>query len=626
MNRMNRKPFFAYRSFWPELETMRRMGECGIDTFCIFPANTLNSLGEPYCKYPPIWRWYDTYDFSPMDRQIADIQAVCEQARFICMIDLNAPEWLVKNRICQDSFGELGRVVCNPGWRAVMGDFLAAFLDHAERRHGTVIDAYVLAGGHTCEWMDFSLGTESPSKTVAFQDWCRRNALPVPDDIPPPAIRNRLSHDGVLRDPKTDGQAIAYWKFCSEAVVDAIAVFVEQTRARIPEEKSLGAFYGYAIELNGDRFLSLAHLAYEKALDLPGLDFLISPGTYRDRAMGGGSGFMVPNGTIRSKGKAFMHECDQRTHTYNPHLSPYVSLSFPHWEDEAATLAGLRRELSLALVNRASLWWFDMWGGFYQGEAVFNNFRLMRAIWDAYSEIETTSVAEIAMVIDPDGCYYLHPTNADAQSYTVGMQENSLLHGIRDKLNRMGAPYDVLSFNDIPHLADFSRYRLVIFCTPFEIDANKARVLRTHVLRDNRHVVWLQAPGVSDGETWTPGRMRDWCGVPFGTQGVSRVDRGGWQSIHVSSPALLDVPTLRTCAEQAGVHRYCQEPLPVYANSRLLAVHSAEGGILEIQLPKTGGTIRELFSNTVVAHNTNRFRHTFPTPGTCLFDLDAGSL
>ncbi|MBQ4080619.1 MAG: hypothetical protein II596_08060, partial [Thermoguttaceae bacterium] len=39
--------YFAYRSFWPEHETMKRFAAVGVHTFCVFPSNTENSLGEP---------------------------------------------------------------------------------------------------------------------------------------------------------------------------------------------------------------------------------------------------------------------------------------------------------------------------------------------------------------------------------------------------------------------------------------------------------------------------------------------------------------------------------------------------------------------------------------------------
>ena len=81
-------PFFAYRSFWPEFEAMRQFKEAGVDTVCIFAANTDNSLGQPYSQYPPVWRWFGKYDFDSLNRQFDDVLAVNPNANFICMIDL----------------------------------------------------------------------------------------------------------------------------------------------------------------------------------------------------------------------------------------------------------------------------------------------------------------------------------------------------------------------------------------------------------------------------------------------------------------------------------------------------------------------------------------------------------
>ena len=43
---------------------------------CVFAANTDSSLGQPYCKYPPVWRWFGKYDFASLDKQYDDVLAV----------------------------------------------------------------------------------------------------------------------------------------------------------------------------------------------------------------------------------------------------------------------------------------------------------------------------------------------------------------------------------------------------------------------------------------------------------------------------------------------------------------------------------------------------------------------
>jgi len=70
---------------------------------------------------------------------------------------------------------------------------------------------------------------------------------------------------------------------------------------------------------------------------------------------------MVPNGTWILNGKGFLHEIDHRTPTYNINLGEYVSIGLiSPWKNQEETTAGLKREFSLATVNDASLWCFNM--------------------------------------------------------------------------------------------------------------------------------------------------------------------------------------------------------------------------------------------------------------------------
>ena len=62
------KPFFAYRSFNKEPATVRRFYEAGVRQFCLFPANTTNSLGQNYSEYPPNWYYYKEYEFEHVDQ------------------------------------------------------------------------------------------------------------------------------------------------------------------------------------------------------------------------------------------------------------------------------------------------------------------------------------------------------------------------------------------------------------------------------------------------------------------------------------------------------------------------------------------------------------------------------
>ena len=75
--------YFAYRSFLPEFDAMKRFAAAGVRTICFFPGNTTNSLGQPYAQYPSIWNWFDRYEFSSLDQQIADLKKAVPEAEFI---------------------------------------------------------------------------------------------------------------------------------------------------------------------------------------------------------------------------------------------------------------------------------------------------------------------------------------------------------------------------------------------------------------------------------------------------------------------------------------------------------------------------------------------------------------
>lgn len=128
---MNGKPFFAYRSFWKEHQTMKRFYDAGIRQFCVFPANTTNSVGEPYCQYPTNWKWYDKYDFDVVDQQFEDLLKVAPDAKILCMLDLNSPNWLVKNLNCAgmfaDSFLALTDALSTEPWVKLLKSFNRAY-------------------------------------------------------------------------------------------------------------------------------------------------------------------------------------------------------------------------------------------------------------------------------------------------------------------------------------------------------------------------------------------------------------------------------------------------------------------------------------------------------------------
>ncbi len=613
---MSGMPFFAYRSFQKEFETVRRFYKAGIRQFCIFPANTVNSLGQNYSEYPPNWYWYQKYEFKYVDQQITDLLKIAPDAELLLIIDLNSPIWLIRsqmNNLCDSMMG-LTDALTTPVWRDAMTTYLHNFLEHVENTFPGRISAYILGCGMTDEWMDYSQGRELPCKTEKFQEWCLKHNYEIPEHIPTLSQRRRSNRPLQLRSHEKDELSIRYWHFIADTIAEGIAYFARETRKLIPQDTKLGCFYGYILELGNQRLVECGHLAYEKVFSLPELDFFISPGSYCDRQMGGGAGYMMPNGTIHCKGKNWLHEIDHRTSTANMYLTPYVTLQSERWHNEHEDIAGLRREFCLALFHGASLWWFDMWGKFYESNLLLEEIRKMKQIFETYADVDNEPESEIAIFLDPDSAYLVSDTPSDNIA-------KELFSPLKDNLNKIGAPYRFFSLEDLPSVKDLDRIRLAILPGLFQITQHKEELLKKYLLNSKRSIVWTYGAGLTDETHSTPEKMKELTGVPMGTSIVSTVEQSDWRSIFIPETSYLTPEFLRNLASSAGVHLFTDIPEPVWYGNNLLTIHTAQAGKQTIHL-KEPAIPEVLLGNSLnIEEPVTSFSYDFKSPETILVHL-----
>ena len=640
--------YFAYRSFWPEIETMKKFRDCGINTFAFMVSNTANSLGIPYTKYPPVWKWNNTYDLNAFDRQVCDILEAIPDAGLICMVDLNTPLWWTRYLgafgVKYDSFYELGKIAGSQTWRQDTSEYMQVLLEHAEKNSPEYITAYVLGGGGAIEWHDRSRGEESIYRTNAYRQWQLKNGK-QPTDIPSRTARDGGFYDfnntyvstcsyyngmdptgcykrlfpngtGLLRTPEKNQDALDYWRFCNEFNADTVKFFLQKAREIIRPTTELGVFFGYCV--GHWTMVSSGHLAYERLLSSPELDFFMAPIDYMGRGMGQGSTSMTVKESIRLKGKRMLQEMDQRTYTSNRKLTDFIELSDPLknnaeetvwknttdskelvkkfamasdgvWKSDEEIIAGMKRDAAFCLINHDSLWWFDMWGGFYQGEKVFDALRQIKQIWDKQKAYVCEEISEILMVEDPDNMYLLNDMDA-----RCGTFHNST----KAALSTLGAPYTVCSFNDLERL-DVKSFKVLVFCHPFELTKKQMGVLRRLVLKDRRSVLWLYGPGIIKNGRWEPKNVKKICGTDFEAEGINTVEMGNWTSVYIHDPLVLTPEILRSICAKAGCHFYCSQLRPVCANSRLVSVHTAIKETLKIKLLRKFRKVTELYSGKV---------------------------
>ncbi|OQA85654.1 MAG: hypothetical protein BWY31_01803 [Lentisphaerae bacterium ADurb.Bin242] len=629
-----RERYFAYRSFLPEWETMKRFRRDGVDTFTLMISNSLNAAGQPYTRYQPVWTGERKYDFSPVDRHVAELQAAVPDAKVIFYMDINPPAWWVRPGPCGlrfDSYMELGKICSSREYLDAVTDYFQSLLRHLETHYAPMVKAYIYTAGATTEWFDRSNGEESIYRLYAYRRWCEEEGLPVPRDIPPRSVREHAEHfppapdaskelaerdpalaccgpSGLLRDPVIDRDALNYWKFNNVLIADTVIYFAQKAREVIRPEIELGTTFGYVVGLS-TAVTDHCHLDYERVFNTPELDFFLAPGVYWDRGMGGGSGSMIPMETLRLLGKRMLNSCDHRTYTMRSpeQFNPEVNI----WRDNAEVAAGIKREFSFNLISHSSTWWFDMLGGWWDSPAARELIPAARKIWDAEAFHPTGEAAEIMVLCDPENMLYLNDRNPGFVPFTRTAQ---LL------LNRAGTPYVVGSFRDLEK-QDMARIKLVICQHPFELKPEKLDLLRRHVMHGGRTIVWFFAPGIVNNGQWDEANVQRICGIPFGTPGTSTIEMESWRSVLVSELSALTPEDMRKIVRDAGVRLWCDRALPVFANARFAAVHTGGACSFQISFPMKCRKIVELFTGETY-ENTDCIEIDAAGPDTRLFKYE----
>ena len=602
-----KEKFFAYRSFWPETAAMRQFAEAGIDLYAVMPSNSYNTLGEPYCKFPPFWLGNDTYLWSVVDEQFDIVLRHNPKAKFICMIDINSPIWLFRrvNRIygCGgDSFQEVSNSLCTKEWLEPTEKMVREYVKHMEERYGDKIFAYMIAGGGTSEWYCSAKGIANYPKAKAWEKWLKERNLPD-WDVPHMRKIHSPEFEKTYFNPETQQDVIQYGRFIEETVSNGADYFSKIVKEIVGDKKQIGYFCGFIPKLTCGKLDN--RMTFSSTI----ADFVGDPGGYDNRDIGAGGGMIASVKSAQIRGKHWFQEIDHRTHTYNGDLTPYKKVGGIHAsgaKNQKETDAMLKREFSLAAIMQNSLWCFDMWGGIFKTQETMEIVKKSYEIWNAHKDDNLPMRAEIALISDPDSGYY-----------SRFLQINS----IKKSLYSIGAPFDHIFFEDIDKV-DFSKYKMVIFPHSFEITQKKKELLDKYVFKDNKTVITMLGFGLTDGKNIDTTRTEKLVGIPYKTEKITKRKMDGWTSIYAEKPWTFNKVALNEIARDAGVHIYTEKPLPVYANEKLVAVHVKDGGKKTISLPKKVKRVKELYTNKVVAENTDKFEYEFKTPDTALFELE----
>lgn len=689
---INGKPHsgMAYAAYGPSVEVFRDFARAGVDLFTFAATPTESGYGLARTA----WVAPGKYDFSELDERVNMVLKADPHAYFFPRLYLHAPKWWSRQHpddlVLMDpgdgrpipfihSGGKPAPSWTSPTWRRDTVEGLRRLIAHVEAApYADRCIGYHIASGSTEEWMMWGANENqwvdySPVNTTAFRQWLRakygtlenlRRAWNAPvasfEAVTVPNKARRLHAElGSLRDPAKEQAVVDFYLFNSDLVADTICYFAKAVKQLTRREKIVGAFYGYTLQLCGEqRQQNAGHLALDKVLASPDVDFVCSPTSYCFRQLGGEgtSDFMSLLGSVRLHGKLWFDENDIRT---SP--GPGAAGGWGKPENVAGDLLQQDKELANVLTNGTAQWWFDVGRNRYDDPTLMRRIGQLTANAAEVSDVDRTPADEVAMVVDEKSLCYLRPGDP------LGAW---LLVRQLPALGRIGSPVGHYLASDLPRIADRKVFLFMTSFAPTAADRAAVDALK----KDGHVLVFFYTPGLYrdgrldetamqdltgirlrmsrqptelrlalvPGHSETDGLAGAACGVAHKTFPVCYADdpaatvlgtlpdgrarlvvkrHSGWTAVFSAVP-MLPASLLRRIARLGGVHEYLQTEDVVWASRGLLGVSVREPGVRKIALPRPA-TVRDLYTGKEITRSAKSFEASFAPRATRVFRIEA---
>ncbi|MFA6569069.1 MAG: hypothetical protein WCS96_12725 [Victivallales bacterium] len=457
----------------------------------------------------------------------------------------------------------------------------------------------------------------SPEKLC--QAWLAPSLTRENTDIPSVERREGGSKNAseLFRGAAGDGICVDYDMFMSDVNADALEYFGKIVK-RETGGKAVGAFYGYIMEVHNAAYTG--HLAIERLLNSPYIDFFAAPKSYYRNAAGEPGGEMIPAQSVNRR-KLWMDELDNGTHLGD--------FAYSQCADMADTRAIMWREASKNLAHGSGFWWMDLHGGWFDSPEML---REIAKIEDTAHRIRSRpgqSLAEVLFVADEDAFYH---TRANCFLHRALMRDTLV------EAQLCGVPVDIYRLKDLETL-ELGHYKLIVFLNSFIFEDGQWSKINAR-LPKGAVLLWFIAPGIhsheyaeenifkicgmrvrefgmdSDGRIslipegllkntpemkWPSLEHADDLGgvncplfevtgsceplarYPDGKIAMAEAEKDGRRNIYCALP-LLKTGQFRVLMQDAGCHIFAPTGVVLYGDSRFIALFSRDGVEGELSL------------------------------------------
>ncbi|OGV51112.1 MAG: hypothetical protein A2017_05310 [Lentisphaerae bacterium GWF2_44_16] len=552
----------------------------------------------------------------------------------------------------QDDRPNVGGLISNQSfsskkWLKDAGEVLIKIIEHLENGpYSDRILAYHIGYGacaETCLWgrVGGKFGDYGIAHRKAFSEWIMkkyntienvRRAWAAPEltedkiEVPPPELRERkilppenktpslqipsscpkLSLKEFFRASPEMQICVDYDKFMSDVNADAIEFFGKIIKEHTGG-KAVGSFYGYFLEVSRSAYTG--HLAFERLLNSPYLDFIAAPKSYYRNGPGDPGGVLAPAQSVNLK-KLWLDELDNRTHL--------CKTPERQCRNFAETRTVMWREFSKNLAYGSGFWWMDLGGGWFDAPEIILEVQKIEKFYHSIGQKKHKSISEILLVVDEEALFHV---TENRQFHNLLMKE------LLREFQLCGTPIDIFRLKDLKTM-DTAQYKLICFFNTFILKSADWADIHGH-MSPNTNILWFYTPGIYDNtfsldnvESLTGFRiveraenpnvkiipclheilqnaspivnenisfpLIEICNGPkictlaeYSDGGIALGKTSYQNRIHILSAfPLLRTKHLRIIAEQAGVFMYADIDNTVYADNRFTAVFPKSGSYI----------------------------------------------
>ncbi|MGE0885271.1 MAG: hypothetical protein AB7P14_17130 [Blastocatellales bacterium] len=629
-----------------------------------------------------MWKPDGTLDIDLARRQIRGALDIRPDAAIMLRLHVNAPPWWnqrhpeetvayangpidtttpwgIRNPLERDLERSIRHSIASEKWKAELTEKTREFCRKlAATPEGDSIYGIHVAAGVYGEWHYYGFMKNDPdtgtAMTAHFRQWLRskyktvealREAWNDPeasfDSAAVPGLDDRLrTSDGYFRDPVKERRVIDYFQCQHERVTDSFLHFCKVVKESWPRPLIVGGFHGYWLTMFG-RMAAGGHLAIEKALNSPDVDFLCAPQSYDHRHIGqsGPSRGVVESALLH--GKLWFDEMDH---------APFIEEQKD--ADAKISLANsigiLRRSVAAPFSRGTGMWYYDYGphkaSGWWDHKDLLTEVRRLHELHEEYFNRPFKAENDVLLVFDTESFYFT------GNNKEVDPVSTEALDGTTEDLYHSGASFDMVYLFDLDRVR-LDQYKAVIFANAFHLNAAQRELIAGKVARNGRHLIWMGAPGFTDGQRLNGEAVSQIVGMKLQRAKVAkarvRVDRPAatfgfdrsveplfivndpsaevWGKLEGSNSAALakkkssdstswfsSVPLrnpelLRNILRTAGAHIYSEGNDVIYNGGGILTVHTLNGG-----------------KRTITFRNGRKIETELAPRSTTLFDSETG--